>query len=547
MDSSSKGPGFSRRRALKSAGVLGAATMIGCESTDVPLVDASMQMGGDAAMPDTGPRGRDAGPAPMGAFQHGVASGDPLADAVILWTRVTTESTSAIALAWEMSRDASFATIDASGEASADPARDFTAKVDATGLMPATTYYYRFRVVDGGETSPVGRTRTAPASDAEIARLRFAVCSCSNYAFGYFHGYRNIAQRADLDAVLHLGDYIYEYGTGEYGTFRDCDPPGEIVTLDDYRRRYRQYRTDPDLQEAHRQHPFVNVWDDHESADNAWRDGANNHDEAEGAWADRKAAAQQAFDEWLPIRTASEGPSRIWRALRYGALAELVMLDTRIDGRSEQGAGEPGARPLISSEQEAFLIERLTTSDAQWKVIGQQVMFSPLPLLANDDQWDGYPASRTRVLDAIRGDGERDPVRDVVVLTGDIHTAWACEVVEDPSASPLPPASAVEFVAPGISSPPISPPGGPIERALMRSLAARAPHIKYADISHRGYFVLDLSPARVHATFVQIADVEAPYDTSELEVTAWEAASGTSRLVEVEPTSPPDGAPPLAP
>ncbi|UJR86798.1 alkaline phosphatase D family protein [Sandaracinus amylolyticus] len=547
MKTGSKGTTFSRRRALKSAGVLGAATMIGCEPGDEAPIDASTQMGSDASAPDAGPRGRDAGPAPTGAFQHGVASGDPLADAVILWTRVTTDGTSAIALTWEVARDASFATIDASGDVSADPARDFTAKVDATGLMPATTYFYRFRVVDGGETSPVGRTRTAPASDAEIARLRFAVCSCSNYAFGYFHAYRNIAQRADLDAVLHLGDYIYEYGTGEYGSFRECDPPHEITTLEDYRRRYRQYRSDSDLQEAHRQHPFVNVWDDHESADNSWRDGANNHDESEGAWAARKAAAQQAFDEWLPIRTATEGPSRIWRALRYGALAELVMLDTRIEGRSEQGVGEADARTLISNEQEAFLIERLTTTDAQWKVIGQQVMFSPLPVLANTDQWDGYPASRRRVLDAIRGDGERDPVRDVVVLTGDIHTAWACEVVEDPSASPLPPADAVEFVAAGISSPPMSPPGGPLERGILRTIAERAPHIKYVDLSHRGYFVLDLSPARAHATYVQIVDVEAPYDISEVEITAWETATGTHRLVETEPASPPDGAPPLAP
>ena len=542
---------FSRRRALKGASLFGAAVVVGCEpGGDTPPPDASILPPTDGGA-DAGREYRDAGPPPTGPFRHGVASGDPLPDAVILWTRVTSEGSDPVELAWEMSTEPSFASIAATGTVMAEPARDFTAKLDATGLEPATTYYYRFRMTATDELSPIGRTRTAPDPSAAVERLRFAVCACSNHAFGYFHAYRNIAARAELDAVLHLGDYIYEYGAGQYGSFREPDPPHEILTLEDYRRRYAHYRSDPDLQEVHRQHPFVTVWDDHETANDAYRDGAGNHQPEEGSFPARKAAAQQAYDEWMPIRTAEAaegGPAKIWRSLRYGTLAELIMLDTRLEGRDAQGQGADDERSLISEEQENWLIERLTTSEAQWKLIGQQVMFSPLPLVRNADQWDGYPAARTRVMEALRSGGEGGgAIEDVVVLTGDIHTAWAIEAVEDPAVVPLPPAAAVEFVAAGVASPPLTPPGTTLERALQRRLPMEAPHIKHADISHRGYFVLDVTPARAHATFVQMVDVQAPYDPSEVEAAAFETASGESRLVEVEPAVPPSGAPALAP
>lgn len=535
---------ISRRSALRGASALGVAAVMGCEhGTSTPLDSGPGDLDGSV---DAGRVGRDSGPAPTGPFRHGVASGDPLPEAVILWTRVSVEDApSEIELAWEMSISPDFAAIAAMGMVNATESRDYTAKIDATGLMPNTTYYYRFRVSDTGEESPIGRTRTAPASDAaDVERLRFAVCSCASMAHGWFHGYRNIAARRDLSAVLHLGDYIYEYGNGQFGGTREYDPPHEVTTLDDYRRRYRHYRSDPDLQEVHRQHPFITVWDDHEFANNSFRDGAGNHQPTEGAWADRKRVAQQAYSEYMPIR--ADDPAQIWRSLRYGNLAELIMLDTRIDGRTLQGMGAPETRTLISGVQEEFLLEALE-SDAQWKVVGQQVIFSPFPIFSNDDQWDGYPASRARILEAIRHGGvEGAAIQDVVFLTGDIHTSWAMEVIEDPEADLLPAATAVEFVTPGITSPGLTTPGSPLERTLDRVLADH-PHIKYGDIARRGYIVLDLSRVRAQASFVHIDDIQEPYDPSERVSRAWETASGESRLVEATSAEPPADAPPLAP
>jgi alkaline phosphatase D len=532
---------MSRREVLRGVGVLGIAAAVGCDGEGGTGTDA-----GPSEVDATPPPLRDAGPPPTGPFRHGVASGDPLPDAVILWTRVTLEGATSVSVEWEMATDPGFSTIVATGVETTDESRDYTVKVDATGLEPATTYYYRFRLAGTSEVSPIGRTRTAPAVDAAVDRLRFAVCSCASYAHGYFHGYRNIARRADLDGVIHLGDYIYEYASNRYGNLRPYEPPHECVTLADYRRRYAWYREDPDVREVHRQHPFLCVWDDHESANNAWMDGAENHDPAtEGDWAERKRAAQQAYSEWMPIRASS--PARIWRRLRFGTLAEIVLLDTRLEGRTEQGVGDPAVRRLLSEEQEAFLIDAITGSEAQWKVIAQQVMFSPLPPAANADQWDGYPAQRARILEAIRTGGlGGGRVDNVVVITGDIHMSWAIDVVEDPSVMPLPPPLAVEFVAPGITSPSIATPG-PVERALRRRVESEAPHVRFVDLVHRGYFVLDLTAARAQAAFQITNDVTAPYDDSETASEAWSTRAGENRLRRDEPAPPREGAPALAP
>jgi alkaline phosphatase D len=259
-----------------------------------------------------GVTGRPAGREP--AFLHGVASGDPLQDRVILWTRVTPARLhGAVAVHWRIAADRSLRSPIAAGTAVTDPQRDYTVKVDATGLEPSRSYYYGFRCE--GVDSPLGRTRTLPAGAA--AALRFASVSCSNYPYGYFNAYRRIAERHDLDFVLHLGDYIYEYPLGSYANpalagIRDVSPAHEIVTLADYRLRHALYRTDPDLQELHRQHPMICVWDDHESANDAWREGAENHnpEQGEGEWQVRRAAAARAYHEYLPIRTSPQGRER---------------------------------------------------------------------------------------------------------------------------------------------------------------------------------------------------------------------------------------------
>ena len=500
---------FRRRQLLGGATALGSTSVLaltGCdEETDPDL------------------------PEPDRLFAHGVASGDPLTDAVILWTRATTEDES-ITVAWEVSADESFAELTASGEITTDAERDFTVKVDVTGLAPGTTYYYRFSAA--GEASPVGRTKTMPEGSPE--RMRIAVASCSSYAHGYFHGYRGIAERTDLDLVVHLGDYIYEYGDGEYGGVRTYEPSHEIVTLEDYRARYAHYREDPDLQEAHRMHPFVTVWDDHEFANNAWRGGAENHDDAtEGSFAERLAVAARVYAEWMPIRTGD--PLQIYRSFRAGDLLEIFLCDTRIWGRDEQAASKDDpsvldpTRQLLGDDQEAWLFDGLASTPSRWKLVGQQVMMAPLPIqaLINTDQWDGYPAARQRFYDVLA----TTPVHDVVVLTGDIHTSWASDLVPDGVAyDPVTGdgALAVEIVVPGITSPGL----GELFVDLGPEIVTDHPRFKFVDLVKRGYAVLDVTPARVTATYVHLDQVEAE-TAIETEVATVQVAAGEDRMTRV--------------
>ena len=314
-------------------------------------------------------------------FLHGVASGDPLVDRVILWTRVLPgDDRDAPLVAWEVARDTEFKRNVARGELQTGAARDFTVKVDVTGLQPGTTYYYRFVVNDS--PSPIGRTRTLPAPG--VSRVRLGVASCANYPYGYFNAYACLARRADLDAIVHLGDYIYE-GRGGRVAERILLPARETLALADYRERHAQYKTDPDLQEVHRQHPFIVVWDDHEIADNAWVGGAAGHTpETEGDWFVRRAAALQAYFEWMPVREdrQTDGP-QIYRTFRFGGLTDLIMLDTRIVGRDKQVLGsdlaglQQPSRTILGSRQEQWLARQLAGSvrtGTPWQVLGQQVI-----------------------------------------------------------------------------------------------------------------------------------------------------------------------------
>lgn len=322
---------LSRRDWLRLAGPAGA--FLAAASAGLPSARAFEPSEGErfAFEPDGHPAYRHEGPlGPEGTFRHGVASGDPLADRVVLWTRITVPGRPTLPVYWEIAADEAFDERVGAGWSVALAENDFTVKVDAPGLRPGRVYWYRFHCL--GRTSDVGRTRTLPVGRVE--RARFALCCCSAYASGYFVGYRLLAERADLDAVVHVGDYIYEYAKPPLATSRIVDPPHECLTLEDYRRRYALYRTDPDLQRAHRTHPFVIVWDDHEIANDGWRDGAENHQPDEGLWAVRKASAMQAHREWMPIREPSLG--RIYRRFAYGDLCDLLMLDTRFLARDRQ-------------------------------------------------------------------------------------------------------------------------------------------------------------------------------------------------------------------
>ena len=495
-------------------------------------------------------------------FRHGVASGDPLSDRVILWTRVTPKSPAgAQSVSWQVARDPRFNQIVSRGETPTGAARDFTVKIDVAGLQPGTPYYYRFESL--GSRSAIGRTRTLPREG--VSRLRLGVVSCSNLPQGYFNAYACLANRADIDAVLHLGDYIYEYANEQYGDGtklgRIPSPNKEMVALQDYRERHAQYKADPDSQEIHRQHPFIVTWDDHEFTNNAWSGGAQNHntDEAEGDWNTRRAAAMQAYYEWMPIREdAQTKQSRIYRAFRFGDLATLVMLDTRLVGRDEQALRDdtpaidlPG-RQLLGAEQEAWLAEQLVTSvrnKTSWKLLGQQVMFapqtSPGARAGNPDSWDGYRASRSRVFDMI----ERAKVGNLAVLTGDVHSSWAYDLPRDPFAG-YDKASGkgslgVEFAGTSVSSPSNLGAGPDGARQLLATREAR-PHLHYVDGRYRGYFVLDLTRERLQADFYAVATV-LDRSTKEKFEKGFVTASGANHLVEASTPAPTATAPDPAP
>jgi alkaline phosphatase D len=496
-------------------------------------------------------------------FQHGVASGDPLADRVILWTRVTLpergrskewkdskdwhEGKENVEVRYVVATDPRLKRVVVRGRTHTSAARDHTVNVDATGLRPNTTYYYRFSV--DGAKSPIGRTKTLPVGPTH--HLRMAVVSCSNHAYGYFNAYGRIAQRADLDLVMHLGDYLYEYGAGQYGSVRTPEPPTEMITLADYRARHAQYKRDPDSQAMHRQHPLIAIWDDHETANNAWKDGAENHQPGtEGTWTARVAAALQAYYEWMPVREVDPGnPRRNNRSYAYGDLAELIMLEERLGARSQQLAGSISTpfgaaftqtgpfvdptRQLLGTDEEQWLFNKLRTSRSKWKMLGQGVMFAQLKvpgyglpnaagggLFLNSDQWDGYQPARDRVYDVLKGSNGQAPVDNVVILTGDIHSSWAADLSQDPN-NPLvasdgyDPATgagsrAVEFVGTSVSSPGIDTDTTGQIAALLR---ASNPHFKYVNLVKRGYMLVDVTPDRTVASPSNIETFAAAFET----------------------------------
>ncbi|MFF8936172.1 alkaline phosphatase D family protein [Streptomyces paradoxus] len=475
------------------------------------------------------------------AFLHGVASGDPLPDGVLLWTRVTPVPEAIpgsgagpdTEVSWVVAEDKAFTTVVAKGSTTATAASDHTVKADVRGLRPGTDYWFRFSA--GGTDSPTARTRTAPAHDAAVPGLRFGVVSCANWEAGYFSSYRHLAARGDLDAWLHLGDYIYEYGTGEYGTrgkvVRPHAPAHEIVTLADYRTRHARYKTDPDLQALHATAPVVAIWDDHEFANDAFSGGAENHTEgAEGAWSARQAAAKQAYFEWMPVRPAIAGTT--YRRLRFGKLADLSLLDLR-SFRSQQvkvGNGEVDDpdRTLTGRAQLDWLKAGLKSSDTTWRLVGNSVMISPfaigslsadllkplakllgLPqegLALNTDQWDGYTDDRREILAHLR----TNAIRNTVFLTGDIHMAWANDVPVDAGTYPLSPSAATEFVVTSVTSDNLDDivkvPQGTVSAVAAPVIRAANRHVHWVDTDRHGFGVLDITAERAQMDYYVVSD-----------------------------------------
>ncbi|AKJ13746.1 alkaline phosphatase [Streptomyces incarnatus] len=498
------------------------------------------------------------------AFLHGVASGDPLPDGVLLWTRVTPTPDAApgsgvgpdTEVSWVVARDKAFTSIVAKGSVTATAASDHTVKADVRGLAPATDYWFRFSA--GGTDSPVARTRTAPAADANVPGLRFGVVTCANWEAGYFAAYRHLAARGDLDAWLHLGDYIYEYKSGEYaarGTVvRPHAPANEILTLADYRIRHAKYKTDPDLQALHLKAPVIAIWDDHEFADNAWSGGAVNHtDGAEGTWTARKAAAKQAYFEWMPVRPAIEGTT--YRRLRFGKLADLSLLDLR-SFRSQQASAGSGSvddpnRTLTGRAQLDWLKAGLTASDTRWRLVGNSVMIAPfvigsltVDLLAplarmldlpqggigvNTDQWDGYTHDRRELLGHLRSNG----IGNTVFLTGDIHMSWANDVPVDAGTYPLSPSAATEFVITSVTSDNLDDivkvPEGTVSAVAAPLIEAANRHVHWVDTDRHGYGVLDITADRAQMDYYVLSDRTDPNATSKW-VRSYRTRSGTQRV-----------------
>ncbi|ASJ89884.1 alkaline phosphatase D family protein [Porphyrobacter sp. CACIAM 03H1] len=476
-------------------------------------------------------------------FTHNVASGEPGTDKVMLWTRYVSDKPAY--LAWEMSETEDFAKLAAEGSTgnAAGPDSDYCVKTWADGLMPGRWYFYRFIAPDGTR-SPVGRTRTLP--DDSAAQFRLAVFSCSNFGFGWFSAYGHAVEANDADLAVHLGDYIYEYGAGTYPDAgkgvaeRVLQPSTEIVALTDYRLRYATYRADPDLQRLHQVMPMVAVWDDHETANDSWKDGAQNHQsDTEGDWAVRKAAAKKAYREWMPV---SDEP---YAAYQVGQLATLLRIDTRLEGRDQQlslekimaGNRDPQAlmaalatfrdgewsaadRQLLGERQEKWLGEALAASTAKgthWQVLVQQVLIGNLRtpkafadqigaglpdfvrrrldaaaaasqagLPSNMDAWDGYPAARARVFEAaLKADA------NLFVLAGDTHNAWGFELAHDGDAV------GVELGVCSVSSPGFESYLSFVKpQDLAAALVAENAQLKWADTAQRGYMVVELTPAR---------------------------------------------------
>lgn len=453
-------------------------------------------------------------------FYHGVASGDPLGDAVIIWTRVTPQDfSSPVAVEWRMATDTSMTNIVNSGSLLTDNTKDFTVKVDVTGLQPDTYYFYEFTAL--GANSARGRTKTAPTG--AVDSLRFAVVSCANLEAGYFNAYEAITEKNDVEAVLMLGDYIYEYEEGGYSpnsnVDRVFDPTNEILSLSDYRLRYSVYHMDRNLQKLHQNFPWICVWDDHESANNSWMDGAENHNTGEGLWSDRKTAAMQAYFEWLPIRPKAPGNYEIFRSFEYGNLVDLMMVDTRLHGREEQGVNENDPnRTMLGTDQYTWLTNELSNSTAQWKVLGNQVMFAPLTIFGqvlNDDAWDGYPAERQNVLDHISNNN----IENFTVITGDIHTSWALDI-ENGSDN-----VGVEFVTPSITSP-----GAPLNVGSVLMLENQ--HLKYVDLIEHGFVILDVNTNRIQADWFYVTSLDDFNDPTVYWATSYYSEDGQMQLQE---------------
>ncbi|WP_375421157.1 alkaline phosphatase D family protein [uncultured Sphingomonas sp.] len=482
-------------------------------------------------------------------FTHAVASGEPGADSVLLWTRYVPASGGEATLRVELSETPDFARIAGGGAQQTGPWRDHTAKITVAGLRAGQAYHYRF-VAPDGSFSPVGRTKTLPDDGARTWRA--AIFSCSNLGYGLFNAYAHAAAQDDFDCAIHLGDYFYEYAAGTYPTAKDTMagreplPRQEIVQLADYRLRYASYRADPDLQALHRRLPMIVQWDDHESANDSWEGGAENHDPAtEGSWSARRDAAIQAYREWMPV---SDEP---WKAYDIGRLATLFRTETRLLARTQapdiaplfkqadpvaalkafrDGAWMDPAATMMGSQQEYWLAQAMRTSvksGKAWQVVGFGTIIGETVMPAdaatwlggssdrarayvsagiaaakaglpfNFDNWGGYPAARARFLRSAQSLGG-----STVVISGDSHNAWAYDLAQDGKPA------AVEFAGQAVTSPGYEAGVGTDPKTVAASLVRANRELKWCDTSRRGYMAMTIAPDRVTNDWIMVDTIK---------------------------------------
>ena len=483
-------------------------------------------------------------------FTHSVASGEPGSDTMLLWTRYVPASGDSAELRVELSETPDFARVVSSGSQITGAWRDFTTKITVDGLTPNTRYHFRF-VAPDGSFSPVGTTKTLP--QGPVDRFRTATFSCSNMPYGFFNAYAHAAARDDVDLAIHLGDYFYEYKTGDYPAARDQVagrvplPANELLHLADYRIRYASYRSDPDLQRLHQKVPMIVQWDDHESANDSWEGGAENHQADEGDWNARRAASIQAYREWMPV---SDEP---WKAYEIGTLATLFRTETRLLARTKQPdvaplfkAADPAAAlkafrdgawmdpgvTMMGSQQESWLAHAMaqsTRAGQRWQVVGfgtimgQTVMpqdatawlapdasaraknyilagvgAAKLGLPFNYDSWGGYPAARARFLRGAQRLGA-----NLIVLSGDSHNAWAYDLAQDGKPA------GVEFAGHAVSSPGYEAATATDPKVIAATLVRGNPELKWCDTSRRGYMAMTLTPDSATNEWIMVDTIKA--------------------------------------
>ena len=500
-------------------------------------------------------------------FIHGVASGDPDRNSVVIWTRVS-QIKNTVQVSWQLATDVNFNNIIKAGNIKTDASRDYTVKVLVNDLPSGTEFFYKFE--SDAKTSPVGRTRTLPTG--HVDKLVLALATCANYPFGYFNAYDAIARDQSIDVVVHMGDYIYEYGVDGFGGSegkrigRSHLPNHEILNLDDYRQRHAQYKTDLGSLSMHARHPLIVMWDDHETANNPWMGGASNHQDDEGNWQARRRASLQAYYEWVPVRDPVHEVDRqnYWRHYKFGNLASLITLESRHSGRSEQISLDQNLpnlrnkqlaqdfmknvvgvenRNMLSKDMESFLSKELKESvDAgrQWRIIGnpsviakstspelkgsffnqlmselqpqqqhklaELIHLGEIDIPADLDMWDGYPAARERFYQIAKNAG----AQDLLVVSGDSHSFWANALYDSDNL-----AMGVELGATGISSPRSLMKLG--EKAMKQYDELNMAHNKeivWADGRHRGFIRLEINHQSSHADFVTVSNVESrEYET----------------------------------